>query len=429
MNTSFYTAIGGIKSQQFGIDVWGNNIANINTKGFKYSEPEFASLMSQSMSSAAIEGFGDIGLGSRAQSAAISTKQGSLISTDNVFDVALSGKGYFGVQGPEGKTYYTRNGAFSVDNDGYLVNTNGYYVLGQTSSSFSVDKTNSGRVELDMAKISIGDPKKQSPIQVPKYITHPGIPAVPAEKVETIPFNFSTKKAGTVPTESDNYGTDLPITPIDIPYFLTTDSVPTLTIKDTAGNTIATVEIPAEVRGEHVYTWDGRIEIPREDSDGNPMYDSSGKQMTTPGFVPAGDYVATLEYVSKPAVATIGKGDLESYQVDTNGNVVARFTNGLNSVISQIPLFQFSNEQGLNKNGEDLYEESANSGQMMFYKDSKGAYVAGAQIQSHVLEGSNVSLSDAMTALIITQKAFDANSKCITTSDQMIQKALALKNR
>jgi flagellar hook protein FlgE len=98
----------------------------------------------------------------------------------------------------------------------------------------------------------------------------------------------------------------------------------------------------------------------------------------------------------------------------------------MSSTIAQIPVYQFQNEQGLTKVGDSLYQQSDNSGTAFFDKDSKGNYSSGGTIMSNALEMSNVSLASAMTQLLITQKAFDASAKCVTTSDQMIQKAIAM---
>jgi flagellar hook protein FlgE len=198
-------------------------------------------------------------------------------------------------------------------------------------------------------------------------------------------------------------------------------------IKNTAGTEVKTVDLASQGKGQHTYVWDGKIPTPATNSDGTPILDASGNPIMQNAYAPLGQYTVTVDYVSKVAVPAIPPGELQQYQVDTNGNITAKFSNGLNSVIGQIPIFQFSNQQGLSKEGDNLYSESANSGQVMLYKDSKGVYMPGVEVQSNMLETSNVSLSDAMTELIVTQRAFDANSKCVTTSDQMIQKALALK--
>ena len=139
MNSSFYNGISGIKSSQFGIDVWSNNISNTSTTGFIGKTPEFSSEFSKALN----ENKGDttanqIGLGSKAQAASLNTfKQGTFKPTDRAFDMALDGKGFFGVQGKNGNIYYTRAGAFSIDANGDLVDESGNYLQGTLGNNIT----------------------------------------------------------------------------------------------------------------------------------------------------------------------------------------------------------------------------------------------------------------------------------------------------
>jgi len=107
--------------------------------------------------------------------------------------------------------------------------------------------------------------------------------------------------------------------------------------------------------------------------------------------------------------------------------IIANFSNGKNGVIGAIPIFHFQNEQGLDNIGGQNFIETQNSGKAFTYKDNSGNYIIGGRIKNYALETSNVKLSTALTELIIMQKAFDANSKSITTSDEMIKKAIDMK--
>ncbi|MEJ2372263.1 MAG: flagellar hook-basal body complex protein, partial [Sulfurimonas sp.] len=126
---------------------------------------------------------------------------------------------------------------------------------------------------------------------------------------------------------------------------------------------------------------------------------------------------------SSIADGTIG-GDLQGYSISQDGEVIATFTNGRQSSVGKIAVFHFPNEQGLNRVSGTRFEESANSGSAFFYKDASGNNILGTNIQNFRLEGSNYDMAVGMTELIILQRAYDANSKSVTTADQMIQKAL-----
>jgi flagellar hook protein FlgE len=121
------------------------------------------------------------------------------------------------------------------------------------------------------------------------------------------------------------------------------------------------------------------------------------------------------------------EGELTGYNVDERGEIIANFSNAQAGVIGVIPLFHFQNEQGLDSVGGQNYKETSNSGKALVYTDSEGKYILGAQIKNHALEVSNVSMAESLTELIVMQKAFGANAKSITTSDQMIQKAIDMK--
>jgi flagellar hook protein FlgE len=134
--------------------------------------------------------------------------------------------------------------------------------------------------------------------------------------------------------------------------------------------------------------------------------------------------------IKKANVATSNgsaEGFLTDYAMDSNGNVVAEFSNGKNSAIAKVAIYHFQNDQGLIQDSSTLYESSANSGKPIFYTDKNGQSFLGSTIFSSKLEGSNVSMATALTELLITQKAFDASSKSITTSDDLIKNAINMK--
>jgi len=120
-------------------------------------------------------------------------------------------------------------------------------------------------------------------------------------------------------------------------------------------------------------------------------------------------------------------GELSDYVVGDNGYIYANFSNGKSTAIAKIPIFHFQNDQGLEKKGSNYFQNTSNSGQAFFYTDVNGNVIETSKIHSYMLESSNVELSTALTEMIVIQKAFEANAKSITTSDQMIQKAINMK--
>ena len=137
MNASFYNGVAGIKSSQFYMDVVGNNISNISTNGFKGSTAEVSSLFSTTLAGTYSSYSNDVGLGAQSLTTALDMSEGTLENTDNTFDLALNGEGWFGVQGADGNTYYTRSGSFSIDGSGNLVDGNGNYLLATSGNNIS----------------------------------------------------------------------------------------------------------------------------------------------------------------------------------------------------------------------------------------------------------------------------------------------------
>jgi flagellar hook protein FlgE len=137
MNSSFYNSISGAKSYQFAMDVQANNIANINTIGFKGSTPEIASHFAATLAGTFASFSNDIGLGSHSQTTSFNMNQGIFQNTDNAFDLAIQGDGWFGVQGQNNKIYYTRAGEFSIDAQGNLTDPNGNYLLATSGNNIS----------------------------------------------------------------------------------------------------------------------------------------------------------------------------------------------------------------------------------------------------------------------------------------------------
>jgi len=120
-------------------------------------------------------------------------------------------------------------------------------------------------------------------------------------------------------------------------------------------------------------------------------------------------------------------GDLKGYAVTADGTIYANFSNGKSSAAARLPVYHFQNDQGLSSEGEVYFKATPNSGKAFLYTDGGGNVIQGSDIHSYTLESSNVSLNNALTEMIVMQKAFDANAKSITTSDQMIQKAINMK--
>jgi len=173
MTTSFYNSISGLKSFQSGIDIWGNNIANINTVGFKASKPEFSTIFTQALNASPV--CSDLGMGSTLFSTAIDLSQGSFIDSDSPFDVALGGEGWLAVKKGE-DTYYTRNGSFKRDANSFLVDDSGNYLLVASANNL-IEQDNGYFVDTKKETTNlITNNPALTPISLPNNVILPAIP-------------------------------------------------------------------------------------------------------------------------------------------------------------------------------------------------------------------------------------------------------------
>lgn len=198
MNASFYTAITGAKSQQVAVDTTGNNIANINTTGYRGSQIEFATLYSKALAVNYQTQASDQGLGSRVSATAIDMRAGTYQATTNTFDVAISGNGWFGTVADNvmdaKEVGYTRDGAFSVDRDGRLVNQSGHYVLGSTYGNL-VNLNGQWQIDPSVAAGGLKALPGQGILTVPHELTYPASATTAAQLSGNLPGNENSKTA------------------------------------------------------------------------------------------------------------------------------------------------------------------------------------------------------------------------------------------
>jgi len=439
MNSSFYNGVAGLKTHQFGMDVWADNIANVNTAGYKYATPEFSNIFSQSLN----EQYGpattnDNGLGSTTAASAIHMSMGSLVQTDSQFDMAINGKGFFGIQDNGGSVYYTRNGAFSRDGEGNLVDTFGNYVLGQSANNISDGVITNE----DVGDIPLTSVDTRSKINLPDELT------LPAEQTTYVQMKGNLDSTPKYEIDENGQEVEVPNTEVYRSELFTKDGeknylevvfnkqVPqgptniywdaTATVTDADGNVLSTED--------GVLTFDGTgafvsSTLDSIESDGIDVQLDFGTPLNSSDSYSGRD--GLVSYNSDVDGKMINKdghaeGHLQDYGLDSLGNVQAIFDNGKSIPISKIMVFNFQNEQGLNQTSPIYYQESPNSGDASLLKDNNGNVVQQSLTNGH-LEMSNVDMNTAMTELLVMQKSYEASSKSITTSDQMIQNAINMK--
>lgn len=417
MTQAFYTGISGLRNASVGIDVLSNNLANVSTTGFRGYTTEFASLFEKAASTTSR--FDDsVGVGVQVQTSAMVNTQGSLSLSDRSTDIAILGGGWFGIQ-REDEPLYTRDGTFGFDANDDLVSADGYHVLGTMGENISDDDVLTQRLDT----IALADVARQEKLRFPKTLTYPPEPSTNAKFIANLGvgaegFEVITVGASVVDPQNNKNNLRLEFTKAEV-------QIP----PGSQWNVVATTE---SLDGNTIYDrQEGRIEFDIQGAltlSTLTTIDNNGAPVT----IDLGQGYDGIVSIDIPVVAgssvadgTVG-GDLLGYSINKNAEVIATFTNGMQSSVGKIAVFHFQNDQGLERVSGTRFAASSNSGDPIFYKDAQGNNIIGTDIVNFRLESSNVDLSVGLTDLIILQRSFDANSKSVTTADQMMQKALQM---
>ncbi|WP_457743390.1 flagellar hook protein FlgE [Sulfurimonas sp.] len=415
MTQAFYSGVSGVKTHSAGIDIVSDNIANISTIGYRGSNYEFSSLyesMLNSGSAASVDN--TIGLGTTLSATPMMEGLGAEILTDKSTDLAIMGNGWFGTQAV-GTPVYTRDGNFTFDVNDDLVTTDGYHVLGTMGGNIQGEVLTS-----TLSEVPLGDVTTQEALRFPKTLTYPPEPSTKASFTGNIGTQDQvvTMSAGVVDGLSNKNDLKLLFTKKPVQTAPGTQWDVTATTQSLDGKTIYDTQT-----GSVNFDSAGAIlssTLSTIDNNGTPVNIDLGRGFT--GIVSISNLAVSS---SSTADGTIG-GDLDGYDINKNGEVIATFTNGMQSSVGKIAVYHFVNDQGLERINGSKFQESANSGQPLFFKDAKGNNIIGTDITNFKLEGSNVSMEHGLTELIILQRSYDANAKSITTADQMMQKALSM---
>jgi len=418
MTQAFYTGLSGLKTNSGAIDIVSDNLANIDTIGFRGNNYEFSSLFEEAINTdaggSASSQSNTVGVGTTLQATPMVAEQGEMILSDRSTDLAIYGDGWFGVEGEvAGERYYTKNGAFGFDKNSDLVTADGYYVLGSIAGNID-GNTLTKRVD----EIPLGDINDQQALRFPKYLVYPPEPTTSTSFMGNLGTDNEVRTMGSSVIDGENNKNELKLTFTQAeeqnPPGLIWDVVATVTSND--GATLydtQTGTVKFDDRGALVSSTLTSI-----DNNGTSVDISLGEEFT--GVVSISNLDITA---SSQSDGTVG-GDLFGYDINKNGEVVATFTNGMQSSVGKIAVYHFQNDKGLDRASGTLFKESSNSGKAIFYKDANGQNIIGCELANFQLEGSNVNMTYGLTDLIILQRAYDANSKSITTADEMMQKAL-----
>ncbi|MDG5470295.1 flagellar hook protein FlgE [Jeotgalibacillus sp. ET6] len=405
MIRSMYSGIAGLKNFQTKLDVIGNNIANVNTYGFKKGRVTFQEAMNQTIQGASGAGDGrggknslQVGLGSVTATIDSVQTQASLQSTGRALDLAVNGDGFFVVQGPGGQNLFTRGGNFYLDQSGTMVTGDGYRVQQFQDGVLSDISINSGAVlpaqttnEISLSgnlPNNVADPDFSFSQQM-KVVDDQGLEHV--LEVEMTPANAPNTDRWNVAFRNNSMESD---------------------IKETTG-------------------------VIQFNAQGIPEWETAPQNLRVERGTPpeAVDFALAAPPVIEGLTNNPGEittqvlangnlsGSLESFSVSNAGLISGVYSNGVVTPMAELSLANFNNPSGLVKVGNNLFQESVNSG----VANIGDVETVGSTISSGTLEMSNVDLSEEFTEMISAQRGFQANTRIITTSDQILEELVNLK--
>lgn len=420
---SLYIGVNGLQAHGDAISIVGDNIANASTVGYKRDRAQFSDMLG-----GVIDGQragGGVHLGA----SQTMFQQGQITTTGSPLDMAINGHGLFVVKGNhDGRTasYYTRNGQFSPDSTGFIVNPGGLRLQGYAIDTTGVRSQNVGDIDISNRQSpAVATTTANMTLNLDSQSVTPPLPWDPANPTAT--SNYSTSST-TYDSLGKAHQTQI--------YFRDNGggAWEFHAMVDGGDVTGGTPGVQSEIgTGTLTFNTNGALASQTATSSANFVNATPGQNIA----FKFGDDIAsggtglagTTQYASTSAVSATdidgrASGKLTDVVVNSDGTIMGTFDNGQTAKLAQVAIASFQNEAGLTRGGDNLYAESADSGQPLV--DSAGTGGRGS-IAGGSLEASNVDLSNELVTLIAYQRAFEANSKTITTANEMMQTVSNLK--
>ncbi len=411
--TSLFAAVSGLNAFGNALSVTGNNIANLSTVGYKSQKATFSDLVTSSLGGSS--GANQIGRGVFTGAVLSQYTQGSISTSGNGLDMAVDGNGFFRIRDNNNAIFYTRAGQFRVDKDGKIVDPNGNFLQGYQANNTGVLSGTLSDLTLSNA---ISSPQATTTARVSANLNASA--TVPGAFVASDPstYNFATSI-----TVYDSLGSSHTLN---------------LYFRKTASNT-----------WEMHHRLDGTATTGTTDGGAQPTaitFNASGA-MTAPAAALTIGYTAgqvgngaaassialtitsITQFGAPSAVSEItqngfASGSIAGTSIDTSGVVTGRFTNGQVRTLAQIALSRFTNADGLSRTGKNLLAETNASGQPTTSAPNTGGT---GRVLAGSLELSNVDLGEEFIDMISAQRGFQANSRVITTTDDLLQELVNLR--
>ena len=401
----FSQAISGMNAASKQLDVIGNNIANSATVGFKSASISFADIYAGSK----------VGMGVKVASVMQNFNDGTITSTNNSLDVAISGNGFFRLVDSNGQIYYTRNGQFQLDAERNIVSVDGLQLTGY---------------------LATGTPPKIQQGSAPGPL-----------KISQEMLNASATSKAFLQTNLNSNSKVPEKQPINAEDADTFNYSTNITTYDSLGN-------QRNVQLFYVKTADNQWDVHYLDSSdpnaslktlGQMEFDSSGKLISDPemtinlnGLNGSADNTFTLSLanstqqnmgkevgsIKAPIIDGYAAGDLVGYSINDDGTIYGVYSNQQTMLLGQIAMADFANVNGLESTGNNNWRSTPNSGAEVLGVASSGTF---GSLASGAVEASNVDMSAELVNMIVAQRNYQSNSQTIKTQDQIFNTLVNLR--
>ncbi len=414
MLTSLFTGISGLNANGLALSVIGDNIANANTVGFKVSRANFGDILSQTLGGASAM---QVGRGTMIIDIQKMFTQGTLETTSNPLDLAIEGDGFFVVKQLNGPTYYTRAGQFRLDKAGYVVDPNGYRL-----QAYQMDANGNVTGEINDVYLAglMSEPSATNKINMQVNLDSRDTPRTwsftpGANLPNSAVYNFSTAI-----TIYDSLGNPHLV----YTYFVKT-STPNQWEAHVIYNTNATGTPNYQEIGTFTLNFDETGTLTTNPPTVTFTFDFSAWGATAAQDITF-DFTNSTQYGSPNAVVFqtqngYSAGNLIAITVDQDGVISGVFTNGQVKKVAQVVLAKFVAAHNLTKVGKNLFLESYSSGGPTY--GAPGTVGVGS-VYANSLESSNVDLAEEFIRMIAAQRAYQANVRVITTTDNMLNELM-----
>jgi flagellar hook protein FlgE len=467
---AFQQGLSGLNAYSRALDVISNNVANASTVGFKESQAHFGDIYAGALNG--VSSSNQVGIGVNLLAVQQLFTQGNVSTTNNPLDIAINGNGFYRLQvNPLDQTgYYTRNGQFHLDNEGYIVNSNGGYLTGYLSNdgvsvnyatiapitvgAGSIPSAQTGwstRLDASKGGLVLGA-NLDSRDQRAAMATDPDWQELQSfawdSTFNTNMFNWSTSATVFDQTGASHTLTNYYVrqedsgaasrtwevyTVIDNKYLVSAGSTsPTAALEfnlDGTLDTSGTTRVPLDL--SEVYDSTGAIVDLTQDTASYPATVAKPwfSQIGTPPYAFHLDMSQTTQFglsFNQDSAIQDGytAGSMTKMSVDDQGNVLVGYSNGQSRIMGQIVLAEFKNPNGLQSIGNNMWIETRDSGQPTLGEPGGGTR---GLLQGGAVEDSNTDLTQELVNMIIMQRNYQANAQTIRTQDQIMQTLVNLR--